>query len=155
MGWLTVSPRQQSLRQNIHSLELEDTSLSRGLRKFQRATSAEQTELNNAKKRELKDAKSELLEMREERPDTSDAEAYNEWQAEYSDVQDAFNDAKQDINDYYDDLLEQLEEEATDEETMVQDQMSTIEAQLEAQRAELETVNETVKSDIQSSTIFK
>ena len=153
MGWVTLSLRKLSLRAEINALEMRDIQMSRQIRSIQKELSYEQSIFNKSKKEELFAAKQPYLDMREERPDGDDQQAYNEWSVEYSDAQRDYEERKQEINQYYDDMMQELEEEATDEETRLQEEQTVLEAQLEALRAEMETVSEQISSDIDSQKI--
>ena len=153
MGWVSLNLRMQTCKQEKNRGELQDIQLSRAIRRIQRRLSFDQSIYNKAKTSELNEAKKEMLEVREGRPETSDQEAYMEWQQLYSDAKSDYEAQKNDINDYYDDILQELEEEATDEETAKQDEQTTLESQLEDISAEMESIKEQISADIQASQI--
>ena len=155
MGWVTLNGRTLTLRTDINQMELQDIALSREIRGIQRNLSYQQSVYNKEKKRDLANAKREMNQVREAKPEDAKygSNAYNEWNTTYQEKRSEFEEQKVEIEDYYDGLLEEIEQEATDRETEKQEEQTVLEANLEAQRAELDVVKEQVSSDIDSSTI--
>jgi len=152
MAWITLALRKQTLKAQVNELNYEDIQLSRKKRSVHRHLSYEQSIFNSQKKAELRDAKEEYLEIRDERPDV-DSEDYEEWKVEYAAAQEDYQSEKQDIEDYYDDLNEQTEQEAQDEEDFIDEQITRVETQRDAMNQELQAITDQVKTEIESSAI--
>ena len=152
MAWMTLALRKQTLKAQISSLNNEDIQLSRKVRAVHRNLSYEQSVFSAEKKLELRDAKSQYMAIRNQRPDT-DSEEYEQWKVEYSEAQEDYQAQKQDIEDYYDDLTEELEQEAQDEEDALQEEITRTETQRDAMNAELQAITDQIKTEIEGSAI--
>lgn len=152
MAWLTLALRKQTLKAQITELNYDDIQLSRRKRSVHRHLSYEQSTFNSMKTAELRNAKSEYLEIRNRRPDI-DSEEYEEWKVEYSAAQEDYQSEKAGIEDYYEDLNQEAEAEAEDEENALDDEITRVETQRDAMNAELQAITDQIKTEIEASAI--
>ncbi len=152
MGWVTLTLRKQTLKACISDSQFRDIQLSRETRSIERHLAYDKSCYNSEKQRELADAKSAYMDIRNKRP-SIDSEEYQQWKVEYAEAQEDYQAKKQDIQDYYDDLMEEIELEAKEEQDRIEDEKTTLEAELQAMQSELEAVSEQIKTDIDSSKI--
>ena len=152
MAWIALALRKQSLKAQINELNYEDIQLSRKKRAVHRHLSRSKAEYNADKKAELRDIKSEYLETRNKRPEVS-SDDYNQWASDYAVVKEDYESRKADIEDYYDDLNEDIEAEAQEEEDYIDEEITRVEAQRDAMNAELNTLNDSIKTYIESDAI--
>ena len=154
MGWVTLTSRKVGLTEAKHQGQMQLLNYSRQTRAVQRQYSYDETVTLNDKQDDLDAARAEYdahMDKRSEIDVTSDA--YDDWKDEFERLSEEWEGKKVDIEAEYDIILKNLEEESTEVETTIQEQQQVLQAQIEAWTAELESLDESISSDIKSSTI--
>jgi len=152
MTWITLQP--SIVTEYIETQRLTDalTDVSREERAYAREFSLEKTLIQNDQQRDLREAREEWDDLREQRPEVGSAD-YEEWQEEFELAQEEYAITRQEIQDYSEMMLSQVENEANDVETALGLEKTQIETQLEARKAELSTLEEASSQDIKDSAI--
>ncbi|MBQ8475706.1 hypothetical protein IJ531_01440 [bacterium] len=154
MAWISLALRHPENKQYGNQLTTNITEYSRAIRGVHRHLSVEQAHFNRLKKTELRDIKSEYMEVRDRRPDIKgDSAEYENWKVEYTKAQEDYQNRKADIEDYFDDVNSDLESDAQDEEDWWQQLQTQDETQIDAVSAEDQAIADSIKTEIDNAAI--